>query len=148
MIRMSRLTDYAFLVLGHFVDHPETAAMSARDISAAVQLPLPTVSKLLKLLTRKGLLASHRGVNGGYSLSRKPDAISIAEVISALEGPIAMTDCNAGDGLCQQESHCSVRPHWHVINQAVQEALAKIALSRMAQITKPPGGALPLWRGR
>jgi FeS assembly SUF system regulator len=147
MIRMSRLTDYGFVVLRHFASHLETPAMNAKDVAQNTKLPLPTVTKLLKLLAKKGLLASHRGVNGGYSLSRRPDLISIAEVITALEGPIAVTECNLAAGACEKESDCPTRTHWHFINGAILEALGKIDLSKMAQNTTEPDGMLPVWTG-
>ncbi|MFH1016630.1 MAG: SUF system Fe-S cluster assembly regulator [Pseudomonadota bacterium] len=148
MIRLSRLTDYGFVVLRHFASHPELAAMNARDVAQSTQLPFPTVGKLLKLLTKRGLLASHRGANGGYTLARPPERITIAEIIAALEGPIAVTECNIADGACDQESHCPTRPHWHLINAAIYDALQKIALSNMAESAQGSNGALPVWTGR
>jgi len=133
MIRMARLTDYGILVLRHFAASEDGVPLNARGISEKTGIPLPTVSKLLKVLTRKGFLSSTRGTNGGYLLTQQPNEISMAKVISALEGPIAVTDCSSGDGACEKESTCPTKSHWHVINHAIQEALEKVPLSRMTQ---------------
>jgi FeS assembly SUF system regulator len=145
MIRMARLTDYGILVLQHFAaGWGARPKLSARDIALETQIPLPTVSKLLKLLTKRGLLVSHRGVNGGYGLSRPPEKITIAEIIDVLEGPIAVTDCNVAAGSCDKESTCPTRPHWQLINGTIHEALSRVALSRMVSGNPP----LPVWTGK
>jgi FeS assembly SUF system regulator len=90
------------------------------------------VSKILKMLSRAELLVSHRGVKGGYSLARLPDEVSIAQIIDAIEGPIAMTECSAtAPGLCELEPVCPVRSNWRKINRAVREALEKLTLAEM-----------------
>ena len=105
--------------------------LTARDLSERARLPLPTVSKILKILAREGLLVSHRGARGGYTLARPPAEISVAEIIGALEGPIAITECVSEEpGVCGQESLCTIRANWLLINQAVQSALDKITLDR------------------
>jgi Rrf2 family protein len=91
------------------------------------------VSKVLKALTKEGLLRSHRGANGGYNLSRHPKEISIAEVLSAVEGPIAMTECLETDSDCKQESVCPVRTNWERINYAVRNVLDAITLADMLE---------------
>ena len=92
------------------------------------------VAKILKLLAREGVLVSHRGVNGGYALARSPRAIAVSEVITALDGPIAMTECiNDGPGECVQKLICPLRSNWQVINRAVQRALDEIKIADMAQ---------------
>src|SRR5690349_20359998 len=95
MIRMTRLTDYGIVLLTHFARHPERLTRNAPELAAVAHLPLPTVSKILKILAREGLLVPHRGAKGGFSLARAADEITIADVISALEGPIALTECSA-----------------------------------------------------
>ena len=148
MIRMARLTDYGIVVLQYFASHPDKSMWNARDLSLHTKLPLPTVSKILKLLTRKGFLTSFRGVNGGYGLSRKPEEISVAQIIAALEGPIAVTDCNISVGSCNQEPDCPVQPHWKIINQAIQTALEGVHLARMAQPTSGSVTPIPVWTGK
>lgn len=139
MIRMSKLTDYGIVVLRHFALYADRPVHNARGVASGTSLPLPTVSKLLKALQRKGFLESHRGVKGGYVLTRKPSEIAVAEIIKALEGPIAITDCcdtTVETGGCDHETGCPVRDHWHVINVAVEKALENVYLDQMVQ-TKP-----------
>ncbi|HVH88183.1 MAG TPA: Rrf2 family transcriptional regulator, partial [Terriglobales bacterium] len=93
MIRLQKLTDYGLVLMTCVARHHEQSLHTARDLAVESHLPLPTVSKLLKQLLQGGLLVSHRGIKGGYSLARPPQAISIAEIVAALEGPIALTEC-------------------------------------------------------
>lgn len=133
MIRMTKQSDYGIVLmtrLAQLVDEVHNAA----ELAAETQLPLPTVSKILKLLARADLLESHRGVKGGYSLARDPERISVAEIISALEGPIAVTECiDDTPGECSQEPFCQVRGNWQQINQAIRQALEAISLAHMSQ---------------
>ena len=133
MIRLTKLTDYSVVLMSHLAAEPETQ-MTSSSLAQATQIALPTVSKILKVLSREGLLVSHRGASGGYTMARAPREISVAEVISAMEGPIAMTECaDLSDGECIQESFCRVRGNWQRINDAVRNALASITLEEMAQ---------------
>lgn len=136
MIRITKQTDYGIVLLTHLAAEPERQ-YNAPELAAEARLPLPMVSKILKLLAREGLLVSHRGVKGGYSLARRPEAISMAQIIAALEGPIALTECISVEGDCSHEPLCPVRSNWRRINQAVRTALEGIALSEMAH-TRPP----------
>jgi FeS assembly SUF system regulator len=133
MIRMTRLTDYGIMLLTLFARDSKNPMKSARDLSVEARLPLPTVSKLLKLLARHGLLEAHRGVLGGFTLTRKPDAITMAEVIGALEGPIGVTDCCAPPSDCGIEKSCIVKNNWMKINRVVLEALDRITLAEMTR---------------
>ena len=137
MIRIARLTDYGIVLLTHF-PRDGRSIVNARDLAAEANLPLPTVSKILKALSKAGLLVSHRGVAGGYSLARPPDQITVAEIIGALEGPIAMTDC-AGDahGLCTLEPCCPTQDNWRKINAAVRRALQGLTLADMTPAAEP-----------
>ncbi len=142
MIRISRLTDYGIVLMSHMAADP-ARQHNAAELAVEARLPAPTVSKLLRMLGRDGLLASHRGVKGGYSLTRAPQQITVADVIRALEGPIALTTCNSDAlGECEHEQLCPVRGHWHRINRAVREALEGISMSEMASAVRPM--ALPL----
>jgi FeS assembly SUF system regulator len=133
MIRMTKLTDYGIVLLTHIARHPERLTRNAPELAAAAHLPLPTVSKILKILAREGLLVPHRGAKGGFSLARVPERITIADVINALEGPIALTECSAhGSDRCGIESSCPVSANWRRINRAVREALTGITLAEMA----------------
>ena len=132
MIRITKQTDYGIVLLTHLVADPERQ-YNAPELAAEAHLPLPMVSKILKLLAKESLLASHRGVKGGYSLARPAEEISMAEIIAALEGPIAITECVSVEGDCSHEPLCPVRSNWQRINQAVRMALEGISLSEMAR---------------
>ena len=131
MIRLSRLTDYGIVLMAHLADAGE-GPHTARDLAEQTQLPLPAVSKLLKSLAREGLLVSSRGAKGGYQLARPAEKITVPEMIAALEGPIALTDCNLHEGACSQEPRCHVRTPWQRINRAVHDALSRIRLADLA----------------
>ncbi len=137
MLKVSKLSDYATLLL-LWLAMSEWRARTAQDIAAAVALPLPTVSKLLKILTRAGLLRSERGVRGGYRLAREPGNISLAEVVQAVDGPIAITDCSGEDARCARAGDCLARPHWRNINQVIHHALSGVTL---ASLNESPGEA-------
>ncbi|MEZ5332176.1 MAG: SUF system Fe-S cluster assembly regulator [Thermoanaerobaculia bacterium] len=133
MIRMTKQADYGIVLLTRLAAAPGRL-FSACELADETQLPQPTVSKILKILAREGLLASQRGVKGGYVLEREPAEISVADVISALEGPIAITECvDDNPGLCSQEAFCPVRGNWHRINDAIRRALSAITLAEMTQ---------------
>src|SRR5690606_36837478 len=109
MLRMSRITDYGIVLLTHLAAAaPGETVHNARELAARAGLPLPVVSKILKTLTREGFLLSHRGAKGGYALARRPEQITVASVIDALEGPIALTECGTElDGACEREARCA-----------------------------------------
>jgi len=133
MIRITRQTDYGVVLMTHLAATPDER-FNAPELAAEARLPLPMVSKILKLLARAGLLASQRGVHGGYSLGRDAREISVAEIIAALEGPIAVTECiENAPGSCDNEAFCSVRGNWGRINQAILDALEDISLAEMSQ---------------
>src|SRR5262245_4480256 len=144
MIRITRLTDYGIVLLTHIARHPERLTRNAPELAAAAHLPAPTVSKILKILARQGLLVPHRGAKGGFSLARAPEAITVAAIIQALEGPIALTECSShrGDG-CDIEPRCPVSSNWRRINRAVTEALSGITLAEMATPLPPPQVVFP-----
>ena len=136
---MTKQADYGIVLMTRMAGEPERFA-NASELAGDVQLPLPTVSKILKLLARAELLESHRGVKGGYCLAREAEGISVAEVISALDGPIAITECiDDSPGECTRESFCEVRANWQQINHAIRHALDNISL---AEMTHPIGAEL------
>jgi len=139
MLRMSKLTDYGTLVLAQLAAS-EGRLASAHQVSMDTHLSLPTVSKLLKSLVRAGLAVSQRGARGGYALSRPAEKISAAEILDALEGPLAITECSSAPGLCGLESSCLVGGAWQRINVSIREALDEVSL---ADLQQPAGPSLP-----
>ncbi len=132
MLRISKLTDYGIVLLAHFAEHPGETC-NARELAHALGLPFPVVGKVLKLLAQQELLVSHRGAKGGYTLARPPGEISVAEIIEALEGPIALMACSAGPGHCQNESTCRVRDPWQTIHSAIRFTLSRVTLGGLVQ---------------
>lgn len=143
MLRVSKLTDYATVVMTCLVDAGD-GVLSAQVLAERSRLEAPTVSKLLKQLAQADLVASTRGINGGYRLARAPQEITVADIVTAMEGPIGMTECSTQAGACDHESHCGVRVNWQRINQAIADALGSVTL---ADMIKPPPwctGAIPV----
>ena len=136
MLRMSKLTDYGTLVLAQLAASPDGLA-SAGQVADATHIAQPTVSKLLKSLARAGLVVSARGPQGGYQLARRPELISAAEIIDALEGPVAITECSSADGACDLESFCRVGRSWQKINQSIRLALQTVTLSDLQTLPQP-----------
>jgi FeS assembly SUF system regulator len=130
MLRITKITDYGFILLAHMANHDLELLHNAKDLSAAIGIPLPTVSKVLKILTQGGILRSHQGSKGGYSLSRPAREISAAEIIEAVEGPVAITDCSSADGC---ERNCVVSSSWQRVNSAVTDTLKELTLADMAR---------------
>jgi len=143
MIRLTRTSDYGMVLMAHLASRRGGEPCNAREVAAEAQVPLPMASKVLKSLAREGLLVSHRGAKGGYSLARRPEEISAAEMITALEGPIALTRCAIHPGHCEQEPSCHVRVPWQRINAVVQQALADVTLADLARSADSPD-TLPL----
>lgn len=142
MFRLSKITDYGIVLLAHLAkraaDLPErSVSHNARELAGEVDLPVPVVSKILKSLTRAGVLESHRGAKGGYSLARRPEDLSVVEMITALDGPVALTQCNMSAEVCAHERSCAVRSPWQVINQVVHYALSGVTLADLINPTFP-----------
>jgi FeS assembly SUF system regulator len=134
MIRLSKLTDYGLVLMSQIARHSQSELHTARGLAMQCRLPLPTASKLLKTLLQSGLLTSHRGIKGGYNLAREPHLISVAEIISAFEGPLALTECSLdGPGVCEIEASCRIKDNQRIINQAVRGALENVMLSDFIQ---------------
>jgi len=146
MIRITKQTDYGIVLLTHLASHAERS-FNAPELAAETGLPLPMVSKTLKLLAKEHLLSSHRGVKGGYSLAAPAEEITMAQVIAALEGPIAITECIDLSGECSHERVCPTRNNWHRINRALKEALAQISLAEMAPPFRSEPRLVTLGRG-
>lgn len=125
MLRITKITDYGFLLLVHMAGQDKDVLHNAKDLSAEICLPLPTVSKVLKILTQGGILQSHQGSKGGYSLSRLASDISASDIIQAVEGPVAITDCSSAEGC---ERNCVVSKSWKKVNGKIIGTLNGISL--------------------
>ena len=141
MLRLSKLTDYATVILS-FMARDNTHVHAAMEIASVTGIALPTVSKILKLLVNAKVLVSTRGVKGGYALARAPEKITIAAVICALEGPIALTECSISQQGCEQASGCEIRGNWSLINQTIHNALESVTL---ADMIRPVRSQDPIW---
>ncbi len=131
MIRLSRLADYGVVLMTHIAQSDERLH-TAHAAAQATRIPEPTVGKILKALSRQGLLDSQRGAGGGYSLAREPGAIRVTEIIGAVDGPIALTSCLDSDGnACNLETFCPTRTNWQKINDAIRRALDEVSLADM-----------------
>ncbi len=129
MFRLNKLTDYAIVLMTYIASTPEPALHSARELAAGTQLPEATVGKILRELLDHGLVVSHRGVKGGYTLARQSDEITVAEIIAALEGPIGFTECNSSPGCCDFQPSCTIQSNSALIGRMLHRALQDIRLS-------------------
>ena len=136
MLRMSKLTDYGTLVLAQLTARDQGLS-SAHQVATDTHLTQPTVSKLLKALVRAQLVVSERGAQGGYALARPAKEISAAQIIDALEGPVAITQCSSGHGLCDLESICRVGDAWQRINVSIRRALTQVSLADLQHRAEP-----------
>lgn len=137
MIRISKMTDYATVILAALARAPETS-LSASAVAERTRIAAPTVSKVLKLLQRGGLVRSTRGLHGGYALAREATTISASDILDALEGPVAMTDCSVGQGHCDIETTCGVGRAWQRVNLALRRSLHDVSLAQLAGLDAAP----------
>ncbi len=137
MIRLTNLADYGVVLMCRMAKAPQDLH-SAFQLSQETGIPVPTVSKILGSLSKGGLLNSQRGLKGGFRMTRKPRDVSMSDIIEAIDGPIALTNCiEKGPGDCCYETGCSMRPHWQVINGAVKNALSGISLDEVSTSPAP-----------
>jgi FeS assembly SUF system regulator len=142
-MRLSSMADYAVVTMSAAARHCGGARTSAAELAEETGLPAPTVQKLVSLLSRAGLLRSLRGAGGGIQLARPAAAITLADIVEAVEGPIALTACvEAGKHDCGLEPCCSVRPHWEIVNDALRGALAGVPLTQLAGTAAARPGAV------
>ena len=142
MLRLSKLTDYAVVVLVRL--DPGTRVMTAPGIAATTGIPEPTVAKVLKTLSGAALVTSQRGARGGYRLARPLEDIPVGEVIAAMDGPIALAACVEGSSSeCESLALCPVRGRWDPVNDAIRRALSAITLADMRAAAIPPAFRVP-----
>ncbi|HEX6637212.1 MAG TPA: SUF system Fe-S cluster assembly regulator [Steroidobacteraceae bacterium] len=131
MLRISKLTDYATVILASLAAD-RSRLQNAGSLAERTHIAAPTVSKLLKQLHRAGLVTSVRGTHGGYQLARNPEDISAAAILDALEGPVALTQCSQGSGHCGIEHTCSVGRTWQRLSMAIRRSLNEVTLAQLA----------------
>src|SRR3954451_2125378 len=132
-MRLSHLADYAVVLMTAAARRPAGARLSATELAGETGVPLPTTQKLMGQLAACGLLSSARGASGGFALSKPAADISLADIVEAVEGPIAMTMCSSGSTDCALDAHCRVKPHMGVVGNAVRGALGAVSLTELAQ---------------
>ncbi|WP_146908635.1 SUF system Fe-S cluster assembly regulator [Arenimonas daejeonensis] len=146
MLRVTKLTDYATVVLAALASAPDRV-LSAAELAERARLEPPTVAKVLKPLAHAGLVEGFRGAAGGYRLARPATEISLIAIVEAIEGPLGMTECSGEHSSCEHEPHCGVQSHWRRINDVIADALGGITL---ADMLPPPAArkAIPLHLAR
>jgi FeS assembly SUF system regulator len=130
MLRVTKLTDYATLVLATLAEAPDRVH-SAAELAEKARLELPTVSKVLKPLAHAGLVTGFRGASGGYRLARPARKIPLIEIVEAIEGKLGLTECSGEHSNCEYEPHCGTRGHWHKVNEVIAGALRDVSLEEM-----------------
>ena len=134
-MRLSHLADYAVVLMTAAARRDAGERLSATELATETGVPLPTAQKLMGQLAARGLLSSVRGASGGFALARPPAEISLADIVEAVEGPIAMTVCSGHEGPsdCALDAHCRVKPHMGVVGNAIRGALGAVSLTELAQ---------------
>jgi len=132
-MRLSHLADYAVVLMTAAARRPAGARLSATELAAETGVPLPTTQKLMGVLATCDLLSSVRGAGGGFALARPAASISLADIVEAVEGPIAMSACSDGKFDCALDAHCRVKPHMGIVGHAVRGALGAVSLTELAR---------------
>jgi FeS assembly SUF system regulator len=132
MFRLSKLADYGVVLLSYMARQPERTC-SAAELAAEAGIGGATASKIMKVLAKQELVQSVRGARGGYLLARSPETISLGEVIEALDGPINVTECGAGIGVCHSESECRVRGNWRRLGRVIRDTLNEVSVADFAR---------------
>ena len=137
MLRLSKRADYALIAMKHLALRGDRGSSSAREIAEEYRIPVELMAKVLQRLVRRGLLASHQGTRGGYELARLPGHVSVADVIQAIDGPVAVTACSTDETGCDQFAKCNVRdPLWRV-RERILTALADCTIAELASDAPP-----------
>jgi FeS assembly SUF system regulator len=134
-MRLTHLADYAVVIMTAAARRPAGERLSAAALAAETGVPVPTAQKLMGKLAAAGMLASVRGAGGGFALTRPAERITLADMVEAVEGPIAMTQCSGSEEAsdCALDAHCRVKPHMSVVSNAVRGALAAVTLEQLAR---------------
>ena len=141
MLKLTKKADYGLMALKFLAEHPETAAQSAKDVADAYGIPAQLLAKILQQLTKKGLLRSHAGMNGGYALAREASKISAYEVILAIDGPFFITSCTKGTKACDLTPSCTIKEPLARVNETIAGVLKSISIQDLAEHEHQPGRA-------
>lgn len=133
MLRLTKKADYGLMALKYLAEHPGQASLSAKDIAEAYRIPPQLLAKILQQLAREGLLQSHAGMNGGYTLARNPDSITAFEVIRIIDGPLFITSCVTDSGTCDLTNSCTIKEPLARVNESISEVLKKIRISDLVE---------------
>ena len=133
MLRLTKKADYGLMALKYLAEHPETPALSAKDVADAYGIPAQLLAKILQRLTKTGLLKSHAGMNGGYALARDPRQISAFEVIHAIDGPLFLTSCTKGTKPCDLTPNCTIKEPLARVNETIIGVLKSISIHDLAE---------------
>ena len=138
MLRLSKKADYALMAMKHLATHTDVASASAREIAEQYDIPVELMAKVLQRLARRGLLTSHQGTRGGYRLAKAPSAMSVADIIQAIDGPLTVTACSTESENCGQYSKCSVRDPLWKIKERILVALQTCSITELATEAAEP----------
>ena len=133
MLRLTKKADYGLMALKFLAERPERASQSAKDIADAYGIPSQLLAKILQRLTKVGLLRSHAGINGGYSLSKTPSEISAFEVIRAIDGPLFITSCDNGLRPCDLNDSCTIKEPLRKVNESITEVLKALSVADLCE---------------
>jgi Rrf2 family protein len=133
MLKLTKKADYGLMALKYLAEHPETPALSAKDVADAYGIPAQLLAKILQRLTKTGLLKSHAGMNGGYALARDPRQISAFEVIHAIDGPLFLTSCTKGTKPCDLTPNCTIKEPLARVNETIIGVLKSISIHDLAE---------------
>jgi Rrf2 family protein len=146
MLRLSKKTDYALLALQHLAGESAAGVASARAIAEHFGIPLELLAKIMQQLAHHGLVAAHKGIHGGYYLARPADAISVADVAEAIDGPMTLTACSPVDVGCEQFAACTVRdPLWR-IRERIVSVLRALTIADVSRHEESHGAPLSMWK--
>jgi Rrf2 family protein len=140
MLKLTKKADYGLIALKFLAEHPETNAVSAKDVAEAYGIPAQLLAKILQTLTKKGLLRSQAGMNGGYALARDPHSISAFEVILAIDGPFFITSCTKGAKSCDLHTSCTIKEPLARVNETIAGVLKSISIQDLTDQAQPAAG--------
>ncbi|HEX5236453.1 MAG TPA: Rrf2 family transcriptional regulator [Silvibacterium sp.] len=133
MLRLTKKADYGLMALKYLAEHPGEASLSAKDVAEAYHIPPQLLAKILQQLAREGLLRSHAGMNGGYTLARSPQDITVFEVIRIIDGPLFITSCVTVSGTCDLTDSCTIKEPLARVNDSITDLLKKIRISDLVE---------------